>query len=134
MGDETRGTSMKYSRRSLALLLPALAAAQSKRLSSRAYRFEELPSKPNEKTHSVSHAVFEGETHHGFPVEVHVTELPAGASPHPPHRHEHEEMFLVQSGIVEVVVSGKTERLKAGSVFYVNSNDEHGIRNPGPDR
>jgi quercetin dioxygenase-like cupin family protein len=125
---------MKQTRRSFAMLLPALAAAQdaSKQLPSKAYVFEELPTKVGKA--SKSHAVFNGETHTGYPVEVHVTELPAGGSPHPPHRHLHEEMFLVQAGIVEAMVNGKTTRLTPGSVFYIHSNELHGIKNPGPDR
>ncbi len=130
----------KFSRRTFASLLPALAASRASAqtsadgLPSKAYKFEDLPSKPNETTHTVSHAVLDGKTHSAFPVEVHVTELPAGASPHPPHQHIHEEMFLVQAGVVETTVNGKSERLGPGSVFYVHSMDLHGIRNPGPGR
>jgi mannose-6-phosphate isomerase-like protein (cupin superfamily) len=128
----------KYSRRSLGMLLPALAANRlsaqesSKRLPSRAFRFEDLPTKMAET--GKSHAVLEGETHSAIPVEVHVTELAAGGSPHPPHQHAHEEMFLMQAGIMDATVNGKTTRLTPGSVCYVNSNDLHGVRNPGPDR
>ncbi len=129
---------MKYSRRNFGMLLPALAASQlpaqesSKRLPSKAYPFESLPTKVNAT--NKSHAVLDGETHSGFPVEVHVTELPAGESPHPPHQHVHEEMFLMQAGVLDATVNGKTQRLTPGSVCYVNSNDLHGVRNPGPDR
>jgi mannose-6-phosphate isomerase-like protein (cupin superfamily) len=127
---------MKPTRRSFALLLPALAAAQPSAdpLPSKAFKFEDLPSKPNDKTGSNSHTVLDGRTHSGFPVEVHVTELPAGASPHAPHKHVHEEMFMVQSGVVDVTVNGATTRLTPGSVCYVRSNDVHGIHNPGPGR
>jgi mannose-6-phosphate isomerase-like protein (cupin superfamily) len=126
---------MKYSRRDLALLLPALAAAQdtAKPLGSKAFKFEELPSKPNEKTKSVGHAVFNGATHSGYPVELHITDLPAGASPHPPHRHLNEEVFMIKSGTVEVTVNGVKNRITPGSVCYINSNDLHGIYNPGPE-
>jgi quercetin dioxygenase-like cupin family protein len=126
----------KYTRRSVAILLPALAgslpAQPSKRLPSRAYPFETLPVKVSATNRS--HAVLEGETHSGFPVEVHVTELPAGQSPHPPHQHAHEEMFLIQSGLLDATVNGKTTRLTPGSVCYVNSNDLHGVVNPGPEK
>jgi quercetin dioxygenase-like cupin family protein len=119
------------------MLLPALAASRvsaqelSKRLSSNAFRFEDLPTKVNAT--STGHAVLDGENHSGFPIEVHVTELPAGQSPHPPHKHIHEEIMMIQAGILDTTVNGKTQRLTPGSVFYVNSNDEHGVRNPGPD-
>jgi len=42
--------------------------------------------------------------------------------------------MMIQAGILDATVNGKTQRLTPGSVFYVNSNDEHGVRNPGPDR
>jgi quercetin dioxygenase-like cupin family protein len=135
MGDE--GVKMKHSRRKFAMLLPALAVPSqaqdsSKRLPSKGYVFEQLPSKAGAT--SKSHAVFNGETHTGYPLEVHVTELVAGGSPHPPHQHLHEEMFLMQAGVLDATVNGKTTRLTPGSVFYINSNDLHGVKNPGPDR
>ena len=120
------------------MLLPALVASRvsaqelSKRLSSHAFKCEDLPTKVSAT--STSHAVLEGENHSGFPVEVHVTELPAGQSPHPPHKHIHEEIMMIQAGILDATVNGETQRLTPGSVFYVNSNDEHGVHNPGPDR
>lgn len=128
---------MKHSRRKFAMLLPALAVPSqaqdsSKRLPSKGYVFEQLPSKTGAT--SKSHAVFNGETHTGYPLEVHVTELVAGGSPHPPHQHLHEEMFLMQAGVLDATVNGKTTRLTPGSVFYINSNDLHGVKNPGPDR
>src|SRR5215475_570583 len=101
---------MKITRRNLALLLPALAAAQDKdkRLPSKTFKFEELPTKVNATNQSKSHAVLDGQTHSGFPIEVHITEMPAGQSPHPPHQHVHEEMFMLQAGVIEVTISGKT--------------------------
>lgn len=128
---------MESSRRNFAMLLPALAAtmsaqAPSKRLPTKMLKFEDLPTKVSAT--SKSHAVLDGETHTGFPVEVHVTELDAGGSPHPPHQHVHEEMFLLQAGQLEATVNGKTQLLTPGSVCYVNSGELHGVRNPGPGR
>jgi len=94
--------------------------------------FEDLPVKVSGS--NKNHPVLDGETHTGFPVEVHVTELAPGQSPHPPHRHVHEEMFMLQSGLLDATVNGVTKRLSPGSVCYVNSNEEHGIHNPGPER
>jgi quercetin dioxygenase-like cupin family protein len=72
-----------------------------------------------------------GLTHSGFPLDMHVTELAAGETPHPPHRHVHEEMLLIIEGELDVTVAGRTERLGSGSAAYVASNDEHGWRNVG---
>ena len=126
------------SRRHLAMMLPAIAASTaraqqaSKRLPSKAIKFEDMAVKVSGE--NKTRAILDGETHSGFPVEVHETELPAGGSPHAPHQHIHEEMFLVQDGLLDVTVNGNSKRLTAGSVLYVNSNELHGVRNPGPQR
>ena len=71
---------MNYSRRDLSLLLPALAAAsaaaQTTALPSKTYKFEDLPVRTNGQNRS--RAVLKGETHTGFPVEMHMTELAPG--------------------------------------------------------
>lgn len=125
----------KLSRRTLATLLPVLVSAlraQNKRLPSKVYPFAELPSKTSAA--SISHAVLDGETNTGYPIEAHITELNAGASPHPPHQHVHDEMIFLQSGTIEATLNGKTERLTPGSLCYFHSNDLHAVHNPGPDR
>jgi mannose-6-phosphate isomerase-like protein (cupin superfamily) len=50
--------------------------------------------------------------------------------PHPAHHHAHEEVFLVREGTLEVTITGRASRLGPGSLAYVASNEEHGIRNP----
>ncbi len=126
---------MNYSRRDLSLLLPALAAAtaqaqqDSQILPARAYKYEDLPVKVN-KT-SRGRAVLKGDTHSGFPIEMHLTELDPGQAPHAPHRHVHEEIFMLREGTVDMTISGKTTRLGAGSVAYVASNELHGLVNSG---
>jgi quercetin dioxygenase-like cupin family protein len=126
---------MRVSRRDLGLLLPALtavgASGQSKILPSAAVRFEDLKVRDNGK--SRVRAVVNGETHSGYAIEMHITELDPGASPHPPHRHVHEEVMCVQRGLLDATVNGKKSRLTAGSVFYIHSDDEHGVENPGPE-
>jgi quercetin dioxygenase-like cupin family protein len=125
---------MTCSRRDLALLLPAAMAAQEKRaaLPSKTFPYEDLPVRVSGQNRQ--RAVLNGVTHSGFPVEVHLTELGPGQAPHAPHRHVHEEMVLLQNGLLDVTIEGKTTRLTAGSVAYVASNDLHGWRNPGPER
>ena len=126
---------MSLSRRDLNLLLPALAAQtaaaqdQKKLLPTKMFKYEELPVKANGQ--NKGRAVLNGETHQGYSIELHMTELGPGQAPHPPHRHVHEEMVMLQSGTLETTVNGETTTLTPGSVGYIASNDLHGWRNPG---
>jgi quercetin dioxygenase-like cupin family protein len=125
---------MRPSRRDLALLLPALAAIRAKAqpgtLPSKAFKFDELPVKASGAGNvNKTRAVLKGDLHHGFPLEVHETELPPGGSPHPPHKHVHEEMFVVLTGQVDFMVNGATTRLGPGSVGFAAGMDEHGLHN-----
>jgi mannose-6-phosphate isomerase-like protein (cupin superfamily) len=126
---------MTHSRRDLAVLVPALLAAhaegQSKILPSQCYVFDQLPVKTNPKTHGESRQVFRGETHKGYPVDLHITKLMPGQMPHAAHHHEHEEMMFVQEGMLEATINGKSTTLGPGGVVYVKSMDEHGLKNTG---
>jgi XRE family transcriptional regulator, regulator of sulfur utilization len=67
-------------------------------------------------------------------LEVHVTTLDPGKSPHPPHRHPNEEMIIVRQGNVEALVSGEWKRVGPGSVIFFASNQLHGLKNVGTDQ
>jgi len=115
-------------------MLPALAAAriqaaESKPLASKVLRFEDLP--VNASGGNRFRAILEGATHDGHAIEAHATELAPGAMPHAPHRHKHEEMFLLREGTVELTVNAKITGLGPGGVAFIASNDEHGIKNVG---
>jgi uncharacterized cupin superfamily protein len=124
---------MKWSRREFPFLLPALAAAQTAapnaKLPSKAYRYEDLAARKG--TASVSRQYFKGETHSGYPLDLHESELPAGAAPHPPHHHLHEELVFLRDGELEVNIMGALTKVGPGSVVYFASNEEHGFRNVG---
>jgi quercetin dioxygenase-like cupin family protein len=127
---------MEYSRRDWGLLLSALAAsgaaAQNQALPSRMYRYEDLPARNNGD--NKQRAILRGDTHTGFAIEMHETELAPGLAPHPPHHHVHEEMVMIREGTLEVTISGRNANLGPGSVVYVASNEEHGWRNVGTGR
>ncbi len=133
---------MKLSRRQLAAMLPALAAAQTAppkapvkekpTLASKAYEAKEMVVKVNGE--NKSWAVFDGRNHSGFPVDIHITELGPCQMPHAAHHHSHEEVLMLQTGVLDITILDKTTRVTAGSVVYVNSNEEHGWKNPGPER
>jgi len=125
---------VECSRRDLRFILPILACAKAGAqpaniLPAAVFPYQDLPVKVNGLNKGRS--VMKGETHSGFPLEVHLTELGPGQEPHPPHKHVHEEMLLMERGIVDVTIDGKTTRLTPGSVAYVASNHLHGWRNPG---
>ena len=133
---------MVFSRRDICRLLPQLTAlvgsaatesfaAEGSVLPSKTYRLENLPVHRSEQ--NASRPVLEGETHSGWHIELHESDLQPGGTPHPPHHHVHEEMFLVREGTLEVTIAGRTSRLGPGSAAFVASNDEHGIRNVGAD-
>ena len=117
-----------------AMLMPALlpfeaAAEQDSAMPSRMYPFEKLA------IHTTNSAqirdVLKGKLATGESLEVHETTLPPGGTPHPPHHHAHSEMWLIREGTVELTVNGATYHLGPGSVGFVHSNDEHGIKNTG---
>ena len=100
-------------------------------LPSRSYEFADLPVKTNPETHIESRQAFRGETHGGFEIACHMTKLPAGLSPHPPHKHLNEEIFFLREGTVELTVEGKVSRIGPGSVAFIASNEMHGAKNVG---
>ena len=82
---------MKLTRRQLAALAPALAAAQTKDadapaqkekpvIESKCYVYEEMTVKKNAGGND-QRAVFDAVTHGKFPVELHITNLAAGMMP-----------------------------------------------------
>jgi quercetin dioxygenase-like cupin family protein len=64
-------------------------------------------------------------------LEIHVTTLNPGETPHAPHKHPDEELLIVKEGTVESLVNGELKRVGPGSVIFQASNQLHGIRNVG---
>jgi mannose-6-phosphate isomerase-like protein (cupin superfamily) len=131
---------MSLSRRDVSFLLPALAAAAAAQepakkekptLPAKAYEYTELTVKTSGENQS--RAVFDGLTHSGYPVELHMTRLGAGQSPHPPHKHINEEVLMLRTGQLDAFFGGATHHIAAGSTIYMASMEEHGWKNPGPD-
>ena len=123
---------MQWSRRDLSFLLPALAAAQSEdrgAAPSMAFRFEDLVA--NTSGAIVTRQILNGDTHTGFLLDLHESELAVGQPPHAPHQHVHEELLLIREGVLDVTIEGKTTRLGAGSGAYFASNRMHGWHNSG---
>jgi quercetin dioxygenase-like cupin family protein len=64
-------------------------------------------------------------------LELHVTTLNPGQSPHLPHRHPNEELIILRQGTVETLSNGQWKRVGAGSVIFNASNQLHGLKNVG---
>jgi quercetin dioxygenase-like cupin family protein len=149
---------MKYSRRDLALLLPALAAGRASAQSApssegrasiaaaaadnsieklpviktKAYKFDELPVTTNGK--NKQRRMFTAKTHTGFKIESHQSDIAPGEVNHPPHHHLREEMMLVREGVMELTISGVPYRLGPGDVGVIGSNEIHNAKNVGTTR
>lgn len=126
---------MNWSRRDLAAMSPTLlawlaaGADEKKQLPSEVYVFQDMPvhhSKTLEFRPIVS-----GKTVDGCKIAVHESSLAPQTEPHPPHHHDGEEIFLMLEGTLEVTINGKSSRISRGSVAFIGSGDQHGIRNPG---
>ena len=44
-----------------------------------------------------------------------------------PHQHPHRQASYVESGVFDVTIDGKTERLTTGDTFFVPTNLVHGV-------
>ncbi len=147
---------MKYSRRDLGFLLPALAAASASAQSTgsgtapaaapaadnsveklpmmktHAFLYNEIPVTTNGK--NKSRRMFTAKTHTGFKIESHQSDIAPGEVNHPPHQHLREEMMLVRTGTMELTISGKPYRLGPGDVGVIGSNEIHNAKNVGTTR
>jgi mannose-6-phosphate isomerase-like protein (cupin superfamily) len=102
---------------------------QDNSLPSNTYPFSELPI--NLVSGAEIRPVLKGKLATAEALEVHETTLPPGGMPHAPHHHVHSEMWLIREGTVQLTVNGKSHIMGPGSVGFVHSNDEHGIKNVG---
>lgn len=64
-------------------------------------------------------------------LEMHITTLRSGESPHPPHRHPEEELIIIKEGTVESHIEGVLRRVGPGSILFHASNEAHTLRNVG---
>lgn len=114
-----------------AITLAAVAAGQASAgvLGSSIFDWNAMTPQPN-KTGAVRKVVQEP-TATLDELEIHVTTLNPGETPHPPHKHPDEELVIVKEGTVESLVNGETKRVGAGSIIFQAANQLHSIRNVG---
>ena len=67
-------------------------------------------------------------------LEIHISTLAPGKSPHAPHQHVHEELLILKEGTLETFQSGKTTRVGPGAIIFQSSNELHNVTNVGPAR
>ena len=130
---------MSLSRRSLCQSIPLLLAAATGSsavwaasdapIQSFVSPFEALPVQRHGG--NSSRAILNGMTHSGAHLEAHESTLAPGSSPHPPHHHAHEELFLISKGTLAITIAGKTTTAGPGSAAFIHSGEEHGIKNVG---
>ena len=82
-----------------------------------------------------AYSFFHGYTRNAEAMELHLSVLSAGHSPHPPHAHVEEELLLVLDGVGEILITeddkseGRVEALHPGSFVYYPAYQHHTIRN-----
>ena len=64
-------------------------------------------------------------------LEIHISTLKPGQSPHAPHQHQHEELLILKEGTLETFQSGTTRRVGAGGIIFQASNEMHNVTTVG---
>jgi len=64
-------------------------------------------------------------------IEIHETVLPAGKTPHAPHRHPNSEWLFIQQGKLEYDNDGTIVPVGPGDIIFSASNVMHGLHNVG---
>ena len=121
----------------LAVLLASVAvlsslatlAAQNKIQKSTVYDWSTAGTKPNDW--GAVRQVMRAPTPTLDELEIHISTLDPGKSPHAPHQHPHEELLIVKEGTLETFQSGTTHRVGAGGIIFQASNELHNVTNVG---
>jgi quercetin dioxygenase-like cupin family protein len=98
-------------------------------LSSSIFDWNSLTATPN-KTGAVRKVV-QAPTATLDELEIHITTLNPGETPHAPHKHPDEELIVIKEGTVESLVNGQLRRVGPGSIVFQAANQMHSIRNVG---
>jgi len=114
-----------------ALTLAGVAAVRARTdvLGSRVFDWNDLTAQPNKS--GSTRKVVQQATATLDELEIHITTLNPGETPHAPHKHPDEELLIVKEGTVESLVNGELKRVGAGSVIFQAANQLHAIRNVG---
>lgn len=91
--------------------------------------FDDLKPEKTGKGRSTSY--FERPTAMCEYFEMHTTQLDCKVPSHKPHSHAESEIILVIEGQTEMTINGKRYQGGEGDLFFVKSNETHGISNIG---
>jgi quercetin dioxygenase-like cupin family protein len=107
----------------------ATLAAQKQVQKSTVYEWSTADTKPNDW--GAVRQVMRTPTPTLNELEIHISTLAPGKSPHAPHQHEHEELLIVKEGTLETFQSGATRRVGPGGIIFQASNELHNVTNVG---
>ena len=114
-----------------AATLGVVAAAQTPKTVMRSALFDWNAVAAQQTDYGARRQFFKSATATTDELSLHVTTVNPGAASHAPHRHAHEELFIVKEGTVEALVGGEWKKVGPGSAVFCASNELHGIRNAG---
>ena len=97
-----------------ALALTAVAGLQARRavLGSAIFDWNSFKAEPNDT--GAVRTVVQQPTATLDELEIHITTLNKGETPHAPHQHPDEELVIVKEGTVESLVNGELKRVGPG--------------------
>jgi quercetin dioxygenase-like cupin family protein len=104
---------------------------KSERLKSDIYQFP-LPFGPEQEQIKKSYYILNGFSPEMQNLSCHVSALITGECPHPPHKHDQEEILILLAGEAELLLPEnekvKKVRIKAGSFVYYPAEFTHSLR------
>jgi uncharacterized cupin superfamily protein len=112
-----------------ALSSVATLVAQKHIQKSTVYEWSDADTKPNEW--GAVRQVMRTPTPTLDELEIHISTLQPGKSPHAPHQHQHEELLIIKDGTLETFQSGATRRVGQGGIIFQASNELHNVTNVG---
>ena len=124
-----RDLSMAAAGAAVTLATLGVTGAQPAVMSSRVFDWKELTSKPTRI--GERRDVVQAPTSTLDELEIHITTLNPGETPHAPHKHPAEELLVVKEGTIESLVNGEMRRVGPGSIVFQASNQMHTVKNVG---
>jgi XRE family transcriptional regulator, regulator of sulfur utilization len=107
----------------------ATLVAQKQVLHSTVYDWTTTDTRPN--TWGAVRQVMRDRTPTLDELEIHISTLQPGKSPHAPHQHQHEELLIIKEGTLETFQSGATRKVGPGGIIFQASNEMHNVTNVG---